>query len=276
MASATVAAPVATTTAGGGVAPLIRVGEARPPNHIPRAGVPTAHRSIGCAAATAADHLGPLEGLPCRWLPAGHIEAVSHPSGGHRAGRGDGWGGATVARPPADVCSVPWRISRVRTLLRAQRLASAPIASSCPSHRIGRPALTVERRNKTWTLAAFFVAGVTAACSMVTHESLLLNLTARAISHGLLMPFKVTGCSMATTLRVNPHCDARVLVSPSCPKAAVAAGRVGRLRRRRRSMRPSPCGMRRPGADILFIDGFAGYTADGGANSCFAYGTPDR
>jgi len=275
VASATVAEPVARTTAGGGVAPLIRVGGVRPRNQIPRAEGPTAHRSIGRAAATAADHLGPLDGLLCRLLPAGHVETVSHPSGGHRAGQVDGWGGATVARPPADVCSVPWRISRVRTLLRAQRLASVPIVSSCPGHRFGRAALTVERRNKTWILAALFVAGVTAACSMVTHESLLLNLTVRAISHGLLMRFEVTGCSMTTTLSVNPHCDARVLVSPACPKAAVAAGRVGRFRRRRRSMRPSPCGMRRPWADILVIDGFPGHTADGAANSCFVYGTPD-
>jgi len=193
VASATVAAAVATTTVGGGVAQLFGVGGPQPRHHVPRAGVPTAFRSAGRAAATAADRFGPLMACPavgCR--PATWTRWVI-PSGGHRAGGGGVWGGATAARPPVDVCSAPWRISRVGPPLRAQRPASAPVAPSCPGHRYGRAALTVETDNSNWTLAAFCVAGVAAACSMVTHERLFFNLTARAVSLSLVMRFKSIG-----------------------------------------------------------------------------------
>jgi len=41
-------------------------------------------------------------------------------------------------------------------------------------------------------------------------------------------------------------------------------------------MKQFPRWMRRPGTDSFVFDGFASYTADGGANSCFVYSAPDR
>jgi len=178
-------------------------------------------RACGCDGGRP---LRSLDGLPCRWLPAGDVDAVSHPvgrpprwGGGRMGGRHGGAAArrrllcavAHLARGASPSCSTAGVGAR-----RAQ-LPRSPLRPGGSDGRDGQQQLDARGILRGWRRRRLFYGHSRAPVLQLNRPRCVAQPRYAVQIHWF---------SMATSLRVNPSFDAKVLVALRLPESC--GGRV--------------------------------------------------